>query len=195
MTRDPRIRFLPMPIFVQRRARSVLCLPLINHGKLLGILYLENNLTRQVFTPDRCHGLDGACVASINLAGEFATCIAISQIAKRRSGGLVDANVIGIFFWDLEGRIVGANDAFLRIFDYGREDLVSGRLRWTDLTPAEWRERRRERLRQTTEDDRRPLQPYEMEYFPERWQPRACPDGRGALRRAAGTRASPSCSI
>src|SRR5207245_1487381 len=38
---------------VQRRARSILCLPLINQAKLSGILYLENNLTPQVFTPDR----------------------------------------------------------------------------------------------------------------------------------------------
>ena len=54
---------------------------------------------------------------------------------------LVDANIIGIFIWDLEGRIVEANDAFLRIVGYDREDLVSGRVRWTDLTPPEWLER------------------------------------------------------
>ena len=33
------------PYIVQRRARSILCLPLINQRKLIGILYLENNLT------------------------------------------------------------------------------------------------------------------------------------------------------
>src|SRR5712672_794823 len=48
---------------------------------------------------------------------------------------LVDANIIGIFIWDLDGRIIEANDAFLRLVDYDREDLVSGRVRWTDLTP------------------------------------------------------------
>ena len=41
------------PYIVQRRARSILCLPLINQAKLTGILYLENNLTPHVFTPDR----------------------------------------------------------------------------------------------------------------------------------------------
>ena len=54
---------------------------------------------------------------------------------------LVDANIIGIFIWDFEGRIIEANDAFLRMVDYDREDLVSGRIRWTELTPPEWRDR------------------------------------------------------
>ena len=52
---------------------------------------------------------------------------------------LVDANVVGIVMWNLEGAITEANDAFLHMVQYGREDLASGRVRWTDLTPAEWR--------------------------------------------------------
>ncbi|MEA2887968.1 MAG: hypothetical protein QOD11_2328 [Bradyrhizobium sp.] len=49
----------------------------------------------------------------------------------------VDANIIGIFVWDLEGRIIDANEAFLRIVGYDREDLDSGSMRWPSLTPAE----------------------------------------------------------
>ena len=49
----------------------------------------------------------------------------------------VEANIIGIFVWDLEGRIIEANNAFLRMVGYDREDLVSGRMRWPSLTPAE----------------------------------------------------------
>jgi PAS domain S-box-containing protein len=49
----------------------------------------------------------------------------------------VDANIIGIFIWDLEGRIIDSNEAFLRIVGYDREDLDSGRMRWPSLTPAE----------------------------------------------------------
>jgi len=52
---------------------------------------------------------------------------------------LVEANVVGIVMWNLEGAITGANDAFLRMVGYEREDLASGRVRWTDLTPPEWR--------------------------------------------------------
>ena len=54
---------------------------------------------------------------------------------------LVDANIIGIVIWDFDGRILEANDAFLAMVGYDREDLVAGRLRWTELTPPEWRER------------------------------------------------------
>src|SRR6202011_2879881 len=53
---------------------------------------------------------------------------------------LVDSNIIGIVIWDFQDRIIEANQAFLDIVGYAREDLVSGRLRWTELTPAEWRD-------------------------------------------------------
>src|SRR5215831_16245799 len=53
---------------------------------------------------------------------------------------LVDANIIGIFIADREGRILEANDAFLRIVGYDREDLVLGRLHRIELTAPEWRE-------------------------------------------------------
>jgi PAS domain S-box-containing protein len=54
---------------------------------------------------------------------------------------LVEANVVGIVMWNLEGAITGANEAFLHIVQYAGEDIASGRVRWTDLTPAEWRGR------------------------------------------------------
>ncbi len=53
---------------------------------------------------------------------------------------LFDANIIGIMIAKLEGEIVDANEAFLRMVGYGREDLVSGRILWPDLTPPEWRD-------------------------------------------------------
>jgi GAF domain-containing protein len=37
----------------QRRPRSVLCLPLVKQAKLMGVLYLENNLAPRVFTSSR----------------------------------------------------------------------------------------------------------------------------------------------
>ncbi|HSE24977.1 MAG TPA: ATP-binding protein [Pyrinomonadaceae bacterium] len=76
---------------------------------------------------------------------------------------LVEANVVGIVMWNLDGSITGANEAFLRMVQYDPEDLASGRVRWTDLTPAEWRshdERAVADLKATGL-----FQPFEKEYF------------------------------
>jgi PAS domain S-box-containing protein len=53
---------------------------------------------------------------------------------------LVEANIIGVFVGDLNGRILEANDAFLRLVGYDREDLAVGGINWKDLTPRDWRE-------------------------------------------------------
>jgi len=45
--------FTSEPYIVKKRSKSILCAPIINQGKLMGILYLENNLTTGAFTPDR----------------------------------------------------------------------------------------------------------------------------------------------
>jgi predicted ATPase/signal transduction histidine kinase len=45
--------FAADPFIRQRRARSMLCLPLLNQGKLTGVLYLENTLAPGVFVPAR----------------------------------------------------------------------------------------------------------------------------------------------
>ncbi len=45
--------FIRDPYIVQTRPKSVLCTPLIKQGLLSGILYLENNLTTNAFTPER----------------------------------------------------------------------------------------------------------------------------------------------
>ncbi len=77
---------------------------------------------------------------------------------------LVEVDIIGIFTWDLEGQIIEANDAFLHIVGYDREDLASGRLRWTDLTPAEWLDRDVRQFVPELKLSGR-LQPFEKEYF------------------------------
>jgi len=43
---------------IKHRPKSVLCTPLLNQGKLTGILYLENNLTTEAFTPARLEVLN-----------------------------------------------------------------------------------------------------------------------------------------
>lgn len=76
---------------------------------------------------------------------------------------LVEANVVGIVMWNLEGAIPEANDAFLRIVGYDRDDLASGRVRWTDLTPAEWRDHDQQAVAELQATG--VFQPFEKEYF------------------------------
>ena len=92
-----------------------------------------------------------------------------AEIRKLASGleakirRLVEANVVGIVMWNLEGAITGANEAFLQMVQYGREELASGHIRWTDLTPAEWRDRDARALTELTKVGT--VQPYEKEFF------------------------------
>jgi PAS domain S-box-containing protein len=145
----------------QRQARSILCLPLLNQAKLIGVLYLENNLTPRAFAPTRISVLKLlASQAAIALENAHL----YRDIAERETKirRLVDSNIIGIFIWDFEGRILEANDEFLRMVRYDREDLVAGHIRWTELTPPHWRDRNNARIEQQKGSGR--FEPFEKEY-------------------------------
>jgi PAS domain S-box-containing protein len=146
----------------QHHARSILCLPLINQVKLLGLFYLENNLAPNVFTPTRIAVLKLlASQAAISLENIHLYRDLEEREAKIRR--LVDANIMGIYIWNLEGEILEANEAFLHLVRYNRSDVVSGALRWTDLTPAEWRDRDAEAQAELIATGT--IQPFEKEYF------------------------------
>jgi len=120
-----------------KRVRSILCVPLVKQGRLIAVLYLENNLAANVFTPARVAVLNVlASAAAISLENSRLYRELQEREAKIRR--LVDANVVGVLIGDLEGRIFEANDAFLQMLGYARDDVTSGRLRWTELTPPEW---------------------------------------------------------
>jgi len=76
---------------------------------------------------------------------------------------LVDSNIVGIFIWNLDGRIIDGNEAFLRIIGYDRGDLIAGRLNWRELTPPEWQEAADRRVAQLEASGT--TQPHEKEYF------------------------------
>jgi PAS domain S-box-containing protein len=59
--------------------------------------------------------------------------------SEERIHRLVDANVIGIVFWEASGRITEANESFLQLVGYTREELLSGGVSWRDMTPSEYR--------------------------------------------------------
>jgi PAS domain S-box-containing protein len=116
----------------QGRARSVLCLPLLKQRMLLGVIYLENNLTPHVFTPARMAIL-GILASQAAISLENSRLYSELQEREARVRRLVDANIIGIVIWSLDGRILEANEAFLRLVGHRRQDLLSGRIKWQEL--------------------------------------------------------------
>ena len=155
-------QFAADPYITHCAARSLLCVPLITQAKLIGVLYLENNLAPRVFVPAR------TAVLKL-LASQAAIALEIARLhndlAEReaRIRRLVEANLIAMFVADRDGSIVEASEAFLRLIGYDREDLVAGRLRWTDLTPPEWRDRDKEAIAELELTGR--LRPFEKEYL------------------------------
>jgi PAS domain S-box-containing protein len=130
------------------------------------VLYLENNLTPRVFLRARITVLKLlASQAAISLENSRLYRNLAEREAKIRR--LVDANIIGIFIWsipgEMDGPIVEANDAFLRMVGYDREDLVSGRINWAELTPSEWRDRDAQAVAEMRTTGTVPA--YEKEYF------------------------------
>jgi PAS domain S-box-containing protein len=147
---------------VRHRPRSVFCLPLVRQTAVAGVLYLENTLTSHAFTPDRTALLS---LLASQLAISLENTRLYSDLREREAKirRLVDANVIGITITDIEGQMVEANDAFLRMIDYDRAALIAGHLRWTDLTPPEWHD---VTLRAIAELRRAgSFQPYEKEFL------------------------------
>jgi PAS domain S-box-containing protein len=101
----------------QLHARSILCLPLINQAKLIGLLYLENNLSPNVFTPTRISVLKLlASQAAISLEQKRA-----EEALRRSETYLSEAQTLshtGSFGWDVvSGKIYWSEETF-RIFAY-----------------------------------------------------------------------------
>jgi signal transduction histidine kinase len=101
----------------QKHVRSVLCLPLVNQGKLVGALYLENNLTPHVFTSTKLAVLKLlASQAAISLEN-----VGLYDELRRSEAYLSEAQRLshtGSFGWNpSSGKIYWTEEAF-RIFEY-----------------------------------------------------------------------------
>jgi PAS domain S-box-containing protein len=76
---------------------------------------------------------------------------------------LYDSNVIGVIFWDTAGNISQANDEFLRMVGYTEDDVLSGRVRWKDMTPPEYAYLDEKAIKEMTETGI--SDPFEKEYI------------------------------
>ena len=102
------------------------------------------------------------------LAGEIGFALdRLADVEARRSleeklRAVFEGDVIGILFGDVHGRVLDANDAYLRLIGYSREELQRGEVRWTTITPPEHRPADARGMVEARE--RGSCTPYEKEY-------------------------------
>ena len=127
----------------------------------------------QPLTELRARALDGTileietAVASHSSGGDLVVQVVWRDITERkrtqrRFSRLVEGNVQAVFFWKADGSITEANDAFLKITGYTRDDLASSVLNWQALTPPEYVEADSRALAEILA--RGACDPYEKEY-------------------------------
>jgi predicted ATPase/signal transduction histidine kinase/ActR/RegA family two-component response regulator len=133
----------------QRRPRSVLCLPLVKQAKLVGALYLENNLTPRAFTPGRIAVLEllaSQAAISLENAVLYSNLQQAEEGLRRSESFLSEAQRIsrtGSFGWrPSSGEIYWSGETF-RIFELDRAttptvELIGQRIHPEDV--AAWRQ-------------------------------------------------------
>jgi PAS domain S-box-containing protein len=60
-------------------------------------------------------------------------------LSEQRFRKLFESDIIGVMATDLQGHILEANTAFLRMTGYSEQDLAHDTMSWSDMTPVEYR--------------------------------------------------------
>ena len=141
--------------------RTTLATSLLREGTPVGIILVRRMEVRP-FSDKQIALLETFADQAV-IAIENARLYNDLQEREARIRRLVDSNVIGIFIGDSRGRIIEANDAFLEMLGYGHDDVISGRMRWTKLTPTEWAPADEDALAQLSGTGT--CRPYEKEYY------------------------------
>ncbi|MGH2617032.1 MAG: GAF domain-containing protein, partial [Thermomicrobiales bacterium] len=120
-----------------RRLHSQITVPLRARDRIQGVLTLCFTVSsgRRYSREDLEFARDVA--DRVGLAVDNARLYTDMREAEAKIRRLLDAGVIGIIVTDDE-HILEANDHFLEMVGYTREELASGRLRWPEMTPPEY---------------------------------------------------------
>lgn len=87
--------------------------------------------------------------------------LAASEMRLRR---FYDSDLIGVIYWNMAGQITDANDRFLSMTGYTREDLMDGRIDWAKMTPPEFRHRDEQSMEELKATGMNRV-PFEKEYI------------------------------
>ncbi|MEH2107730.1 MAG: AAA family ATPase [Nostoc sp.] len=106
--------FINEPYIQHNQTQSILCLPLLNQGKLVGVLYIENQLAAGAFTPERSQVLN---LLSTQAAISIENAKLYSQLRKSESKmtQFLEAVPVGIGIVDATGRPYYANQRGIQL--------------------------------------------------------------------------------
>jgi PAS domain S-box-containing protein len=116
--------FINDPYIQQNQIQSLLCLPLLNQSKLLGVLYLENQLATGVFTPERSQVLHLLSTQAA-IAIENAKLYSKLRTSESRMAQFLEAVPVGIGIVDATGRPYYANQRGIELVGKGIDPSVT----------------------------------------------------------------------
>jgi PAS domain S-box-containing protein len=99
----------------RQQPKSVVCLPLVRQAEVTGLLYLENNLLPQAFTPGRVAGLE-LLAAQMTISLENARLYTGLKQAEDRSRYVALATRDAIYDWDIPANVVWRNEAYQTLY-------------------------------------------------------------------------------
>ncbi|MDP9900744.1 PAS domain S-box protein [Variovorax ginsengisoli] len=85
------------------------------------------------------------------------------RISNQRLGKFFHSEMMGSIYWEIGGLITEANDRFLRMVGYTRDELLAGQVSWSALTPLAYRSLDEEALAQLNSEG--VGNPYEKEFI------------------------------
>ena len=114
-----------------RQSKSITCLPLINQGRLSGILYLENNLTSGAFTPEHVELLK-LLSSEMAMALDNAQVYHNLELSEKRFRATFEQAAVGIAHVSPDGRFLRINQKYCDIVGYSYEETLQ--LTFQDIT-------------------------------------------------------------
>jgi PAS domain S-box-containing protein len=124
------------PYVVRNRPVSVLCLPLLYRGHLVGMLYLENNLIKNAFSAERIAVLD-LLASQIAISLENARYYEALRASEQKVRALVETSPIAIGLCDRDQNVRLFNRKFTELFGYTRADVANVEQWWPLAHPDE----------------------------------------------------------
>jgi PAS domain S-box-containing protein len=116
--------FINEPYIQHHKTQSILCLPLLNQTKLVGVLYLENQLATGAFTPDRSQVLQ-LLSAQAAIAIENAKLYSELRASESRMAQFLEAIPIGIGIIDAAGRPYYVNQQGIQLLGKGIDPAMA----------------------------------------------------------------------